>query len=201
MFKAKHSLTIAVGLWFLLERSLIITPITKKVPTTIAGIFYYAKQLLKRHCMRTKRQGRLHRPCRCLFISKKQKRRKKRASRTLFRCSTRSDLAEMGECHSCTQHPVLLQIAISAASFDGNVEPLVVPSPRTVRYRVMAFFSDQQSSSSLRLTAITENRGRSGISEDGRGGNKFPSDRHSHHDEKRESDHFRPGLHLRGTAS
>ena len=53
--------------------------------------------------MRTKRQGRLHRPCRCLFISKKQKRRKKRASRTLFRCSTRSDLAEMGECHSCTQ--------------------------------------------------------------------------------------------------
>ena len=30
-----------------------------------------------------------------LIFSKKQKRRKKRASRTLFRCSTRSDLAEM----------------------------------------------------------------------------------------------------------
>ena len=67
-------------------------------------------------------------------------------------------VAEMGECHSCTQHPVLLQIAISAASFDGDVGPLVVPSPRTVRYRAMAFFSDQQSSSSLRLTAITEHR-------------------------------------------
>ena len=107
MFKAKHSLTIAVGLCFLLQRSLIITPITKKIPTTIAGIFYYAKRLLKRHCMRTKRQGRLHGPCRCLFISKKQKRRKKRASRTLFRCSTRSDLAEMGECRSCTQQFLL----------------------------------------------------------------------------------------------
>ena len=94
------------------QRSLIMTPITKKVSTMIAGTFCYGKQLLKRHYMRSKRQGRLHRPCRSFFISKKPQRAKKRASRTRFRCSTRSDLAEMGECHSCTQHPVLLKVAI-----------------------------------------------------------------------------------------
>lgn len=66
---------------------------------------------------------------------------KKAPNRTAM-CSIRGlFVAEMEECRSCTQHPVLLQIAISAASFDGDVGPLVVPSPRTVRHRAMAFLS------------------------------------------------------------
>ena len=55
----------------------------KKDPDDDRRDFCYAKQLLKRHCMKSRLQEPVHRPCRCSFISKKQKAPKERVGHFL----------------------------------------------------------------------------------------------------------------------